>query len=793
MVSKKAMLIDVDYTVRDGKLAVRLLLKGEKGFFRLYDRYEPYFYLDAPEEKIEEIMKFEADAKEGKARATRAEPAERILMGERKKLLKVTCTYPFHVPVLREGFRKWDAYEHRIPFARRYMIDKGLVPFSLLTYEREGKYLKGILGSEEGKFDLRAMAFDIETYNPLGSPRPDKDPVIMISYANGKSGVLTYKEVKRPFATVLADEKGIIDAFCRIVKEEDVELLIGYNSAAFDLPYLKKRADVLRTRLPLGRDGSSFKERTMGLLKVARIAGRIHVDLYPAVRFLGTIGAFKISRYTLENAYEEITEKKKKMVPKLSIWEMWENTEERNELADYSLHDAEATKEVADVILPIEVEMSRITKTPLFDVCNATTGQLVESLLMRASFERGEVIPNRPSESEVRKRAATMIKGAFVKMPTPGVYEKLAVFDFRSLYPSIITSHNVDPYTLNKGRREDGFVSPHGTWFRREPRGLIPSVLDDLMEKRKGIKEKLKGLRKDSEEYRMLFARSQSLKILMNSFYGYLAFARSRWYSMDCGESVTAWGRKYVQDTMKKAEEHGFEVLYADTDSIFLVLGDKRKEDALSFMEKINKELPEKMELELEGFYPRGVFVAKKVGVKGAKKKYALIGEDGRIKIRGFELVRRDWAKIAKDTQMAVLKAILEEGSREKAVEVVRSVIEKIKKGEIDIKDMVIYTQLRKSPMEYEIVSPELSAAKKGIERGTAFEKGSVVGYVITRSGGSISEKAEIAEYAKDYDPAYYIDHQVLPSVMKILKELGYTEDDLKFRGTQKNLGSFFE
>ena len=90
-----------------------------------------------------------------------------------------------------------------------------------------------------------------------------------------------------------------------------------------------------------------------------------------------------------------------------------------------------------------------------------------------------------------------------------------------------------------------------------------------------------------------------------------------RWYSRECGESVTAWGRHFIQDTIEKAEKAGFEVLYGDTDSIFLLRGKKSKEDALAFMKKINGELPGDMELELEGFYPRGVFVTKKVGADG--------------------------------------------------------------------------------------------------------------------------------------------------------------------------------
>jgi DNA polymerase I len=200
------------------------------------------------------------------------------------------------------------------------------------------------------------------------------------------------------------------------------------------------------------------------------------------------------------------------------------------------------------------------------------------------------------------------------------------------------------------------------------------------------------------------------------------------------------------------------------------------------------------MELEIEGFYPRGIFVSKKGGdpSKGAKKKYALIDDKGHIKVKGFELVRRDWSKVAKDTQFKVLETILKEGDKDKAVKIVKDMIERLKKGDVDLEELAIYTQLQKPIAQYAIISPELSAIMKAIQAGRRIEVGDQIGYVITRTGKSISEKAQIVELAKDYDADYYIDHQILPAVMKILKELGYDEDEMKKKGKQTSLEGFF-
>jgi DNA polymerase Pol2 len=378
-----------------------------------------------------------------------------------------------------------------------------------------------------------------------------------------------------------------------------------------------------------------------------------------------------------------------------------------------------------------------------------------------------------------------------VKLPAPGIYENIAVMDFRGLYPSIIASYNIDPYTLTEDK--DAHRAPNGVAFMKSPQGLIPKVVGWLLDYRAAIKKEMKKHDKDSKTYKQLDARSWALKIVTNSIYGYLAYPRSRWYSRECGEATTAYGRKHIQDTIESAEKAGFQVLYGDTDSLFILYKDKK--DVLEFIEKINKSLPEKMELELEGFYPRGVFVGKKTGTeeKGAKKKYALLGDDGRIKIRGFELVRRDWSKIAKQTQLGVLEAILREGSKEKAVEIVRKTIDRLRKGEVKMEELTIETQLNKDETSYEVKSPELAAAYKGKQRGIPMEKGSIISYVITKKGKTISEKAELAEFAKDYDADYYVDNQVLPAVMKILKELGYDEYALKMGGKQKGLGAYFE
>jgi len=778
MTKIRALLIDVDYeTDTNGDASIRLLLKDDKFFYAYDTSFKPYFYIDSLQEIKPQII--------GSCEIVAVKRVEKTVGSEKKFLQQVFCKHPKEIPILSTILRDIDKiYEDRIIFGKRYLMDKHLKPMNLVEMEIEScngrDEVRTIMDAGEADPELNVLVFDTEVYNDVGVPREKIDPLIIISYAskNEKGGIALIKDKD-------GTEKEIIEKFCRIVEERDIEVLAGYNSSAFDLPYLKARADANSIDLSLGRDGSGPVIEKRGMTTTATIHGRIHYDIYHAIRFLAMVQALKTQRYTLEEVYKEMTGKKKLEVDGMHIARIWDDPSGKKELIEYAKSDASSEYEVFEKVFPLQIELARLTRRSVQDVNSSTLGQLVESLLMASAVEKGIVIPSKPFGDEVESREEEPILGAYVKMPEPGVYNNIAVLDFRGLYPSLIVSYNLSPDSLNcECCKEDGFISPLGHRFCKKRKGLIPEVLDNLIKQRAELKKRLK-----TEPH--LLNKSQALKYLSAAFYGMLRYARARWYSREAAESVTAWGRQYIQGVGKKAEDAGFNVLYQDTDSIFLLMGDKKEEEVVRFMNKINSELPESMELELEDFYKRGVFVAKKTKEeKGAKKKYALINKEGKIKIRGFELVRRDWSKIARDTQRAVLRTILEEGSKEKAIQIVRDVIENLKTGNVDLNELVIYTQLKKK--NYVVTSPELAAAEKARKRKMKIKIGSIIGYIITKQGKSISERSELIEYAKDYDPDYYINNQVLPAVLRILGELGYSEDDIKYLGKQSSLDGWF-
>ncbi|MBN2015200.1 MAG: ribonuclease H-like domain-containing protein [Candidatus Altiarchaeota archaeon] len=766
-------LLDADYTTQNEKAVVRLFYKTESGReIEEISDFKPYIYVLPREHGLERLKK-------RIEKLNSVEKLETVQMRDTDheiEVLKVTLDHPKNVPDLRPQIKELEeckeVREAHIPFAERYIIDAGLVPMD---------------GCEA--LDLRIASFDMEVYNPRGEPKADIDPIIIISYADnhGLDKVFTYKTVEGldlDYLDVLKNEEDIIKKFIETIKERGIDIIVTYNGDNFDFPYLKERAEKHKIPLSLGVDDSPVKMEKRGMNLGARVRGRPHIDMYPVCRQI-----FNLSKYTLEDVYLEITGGEKKDIRVGEMAGIWDNptTEKFKELLEYAMSDASSTLEIALDILPLHYEISRITKELIYQSSRSGSGQRVESLLIKKAFEKKILVPNKPSDRVVDERQRTTYAGGYVVEPKKGIHDNILLFDFRSLYPSIIISHNIDPSTLDcECCPEDPYRSPTGHYFCKKKVGLIPETLEGLVQRRIDVKKRLRE-EKDPKRGRFLEVEQQALKVLANSMYGYFGFPRARWYSKECAESIAALGRKYIHQTIETVPNFGFEVIYGDTDSVYMIdKSESKRKDILkhskSFLDRINSELPEAMELEFEGFYPRGIFIT--------KKRYALIDEKDMLIVKGLETRRRDWANIAKYTQEKVLNALLKDKDPNKAAKIVKDVVQEIKKGKMPLEELTINTQITRGMGEYKTEGPHIQAAKKAIKKGLEFKQGSIVTYVITKKGASISDKAQVIDFVEegDYDADYYVNNQVLPAVLRLLEALGYSEDELKGLGRQTTL-----
>ncbi len=768
-------LLDIDYTVRDEKAVIRLYYKTDKGReIREVDDFEPHFYVtsDNLEQSKEEIEKLNGVVK--------VETVKKVEVRQEIEVLKVTVKLPQNVPELRgeiKGFENTkEVREAAIPFAERYLINSGIVPME--NAEQMG---------------LKIASFDLEVYNPEGEPKSEKDPILMISYADstGMKKVWTYREtpgLKQEYLEILKSERAMIEKFIQTVKEQEIDILCTYNGDNFDFPYLNERAAKYKMDVGLGIDASKVRLERRGMNLGAKVRGRPHIDLYPICRQV-----FNLSRYTLENVYLEMFGEEKKDINASEMHKVWDANETgaMKEVFEYSMDDAIGTLRIGLAILPLQYELSRITRIPVYKSSRSGSGQRVEDLLIKRAFEKNILIPNKPSDRIANERQRSSYVGAYVVEPKKGIHDNIVLFDFRSLYPSIIISHNIDPSAMNCSccKKEEAFQSPAGHHFCKKNVGLIPETVGELIQRRIDVKKKLKE-ESEPEKKRFLDVEQQALKLMSNSMYGYFAFARAVWYSRECAEAIAALGRQYIHDTIEAAKKHGFDVLYGDTDSVYItVSGEKNSKkiiaEAKKFSSEINKELPGGMELEFEGFYPRGIFIT--------KKRYALMDEKGTLLVKGLEVRRRDWSNVAKETQTKVLNALLKDKDPNKAAEIVKGIVQRIKAGDVKLEDLTIHTQITRGMNEYVQAGPHIIAARKAIKEGREFKQGDIVTYVVTKTGTSISDRARVVDFVQegDYDANYYVNNQVLPAVMRILEALGYSEDELKGLGKQMTLGGF--
>jgi len=799
MIDMKGLLLDVDYAEEEAQPCVRLFIKdGSETVAAIDPSFEQYLYVVAndPERTAKLISKLELTEHGQTVKPKSVKVMRRTLLDREVEAIKVSFHHPKHVPLLRHAMRELpgvkEIYEFDIPSARRYLVDRGLTPMAGVEVtgnveEREG--LKTLLIDATPKTisipepKLNVMSFDIEVYNPTGSPRPDKDPILMVSLADNRGfrKVITWKNLgtKLDYVDIVSSEREMLERFVELVEERDVDILLGYNTDLFDFPYMRERAKQLRLELDLGRDRSEVIARKRRFATATRIRGRVHVDVFAMVNFLATIGTIKLIHYTLEDVYRHMIGKEKPDFEFTQIVNAWEKGGELGrKLLEYSISDADATLKLGLELLPLFVELTRVVGQTLFDVSRMTPGQLVEWLLIAEAHRRGELIPARPVGEEFEERLEETYVGAYVMEPVKGLHEDLVVFDFRSLYPSIIVTHNIDPSALNCKcckPSEATRVPELSYYFCTKRKGFIPSTLERLIRERVRLKQEMKRHKRESKEYPALNTQQTAFKIISNAFYGMLGYPRARWYFKECAESVTSFGRHYIHKTIEMAKDFGFDVVYGDTDSLHCKLNGKSHEDANRFLKKVNESIPGIIELDLEGFYPRGVFIT--------KKRYAMIDEEGRMVVKGLEFVRRDWAAIAKRTQEEVLKAILRDGSPEKAAEIVRKTTKDVLEGKVSLDDLIIYTQLRMPIESYRAIGPHVVAAKRLRELGHEIEPGMMIAYIEVKGLGSISDRAVPVEdfKGKEYDPDYYVGHQVLPAVMRIMEVLSYREGDLRF------------
>jgi DNA polymerase, archaea type len=805
--------LDVTYKVIGGKPIIYLFGKttDNKQICVLYDKFRPYFYVLPKTSSVQDKLNNLKITRSGREyKITKIESIKKKFLGKEIDALKIYTDIPGNVPILREELKKQDniesVNESDILFVRRFLIDKKITPLSL--YEAEGEFtdlklkVPAFKAKEIKPIDsdqappIKILSVDIETYTPGQKEiEPEKNPILMIAfYAKDFEKVFVAKPLQKKleYMEFVNSEEELIQKFKEVIEQYKPDILTGYFSDGFDLPYIKTRADKYKIKLDLGLDFSELKVEKRNVT-TAQITGITHLDIFKFIRRV-MYGNLKTDTYNLDSVAYELLGEKKQEVDLDELSPAWDSNEDITKFCEYNLVDAKLTYKLADKLILNIMELVKITGMMIYDISRSGFSQLVESYLLKEAPNFNEIAPNKPNDDDLVKRKYRRYKGAFVFDPQPGLYDNIVVFDYLSLYPTIIGSHNIGPGTLNcdccKDKPKLAPVEGDKIWFCQKNKGFISYLIEHIITRRTRIKQIIK---KNSSNP-ILEARQYSLKLLANSFYGYLGFYAARWYSFESAQATTAYGRYYIQDVAEKAKKAGFKELYGDTDSLFITLQKHSNQDALAFAEKINQELPGLMELEYEGFYPSGIFVSAKAGAFGAKKKYALVDEAGKLKIKGFESVRRNWSLVAKEVQEKVLEMVLKEHDNKKAFEYVKKIIDDLRNKRVPLDKVIIRTQLKKEISEYDARGPHVAVAQRLKNQGIKVGPGTMIQFVVMQGKDIIRNRSKLPEevHEEGYDSNYYINNQVIPSVERIFDVLGYNKEELLESKDQKKLEGFF-
>lgn len=761
---QEKILINIKYKrLDDGDYGFELFWRAGDKIIKTIDKsFHPYFYTIPPEEYnderikrvAEKIKKIKIISNNEEVTLVDVKIEEKIFQNKKRKCIKVCCKGEKDIMKIKRKikamFNTFHNRDHDVEIIPKYLVEKKL-------------------GFFDHNYKPKVCAFDIEGYDPeLGIKKDfENDHITMIGfYGKDFQKTLTWHPTKLKNVEVCKDEKEMLKRFFEIINSGKFDIFVTYNGNDFDLPFIKKRAEVLG--LPEAKEIEIFNRgwRTKSIFN-----GALHVDLYDVVSRHNPYLHF--SSYSLNDVAEKIIGQKKKEFDILESKSQWDDGN-IDKYIEYNKQDAKITYLLAERVMPIEYELSSLVFMSLDHSSRQGFSRLVEEHLIKKALENNYLVSPIPNKEEMKSRYEKTYEGAFVLEPKPGLYKDVIDLDFRSLYPSIIDTFNIDPFTQTK-QNENSYACPDGKhFFSKEPKGFIPKVIDDLIKERIEIKKKLKQFTKISSEeeqirYEKLDFRQKAIKVLTNSIYGYMGFIAARYYCFPCVKAATAWGRYYIKKTISEYKNKGFKVLYGDTDSL-LVTGDKQK--ILELTTHVNDNLPGIMHLKQDAFFKKILFVGTEE--HGTKKKYAAIDSQGKLIVKGFELVRGDWCNLARKTQEKIILLCLKDNV-EKAYLYTKEVLKKLEKKEIPIKDLVIYKKLSRNPEAYTTKAPHVVVGKM-----LGAKKGDIVGYVIVPGGGSISEEARPYKEAKTYNIDYYKYHQIIPSALRILGIFGYKKQDFE-------------
>lgn len=705
---------------------------------------------------------------------------------------RVGVTIPSDVPALRDRLHAdgIDTFEADVRFPVRYLIERGIKGACVI----EGT---GFPGADAGvgvslifdnpqlrpaqvKVEPRVLSFDIET-------DPKAERLLAISlYGTNLDEVLIVDGSGRTMpdkAICCVDEHAALTAFCERVREFDPDVFTGWNTIDFDFTVLQRIATRLRHPFILGRDAGEIRiRRAEGYFGSgqATIPGRLVLDGIDLLR-----GAFvRMEDYSLDAVAREVLGEGKAIESNARdrLAEIIHNY--RHNLPAFALYARTDARLAYDIVSKLDLIRLAFARSQLAGMTPDRVAASIASFdfVYLSELEKRDIVAPTVRSDDSRVFAAQ--HGGHVLEPVTGLHRNVWVFDFKSLYPNIIRTLNIDPLSyVAEPRAGDDLISTPGGAFRRVP-AILPGLLDDLFPRREAAKRAGDAV------------AAQSIKILMNSFYGVLGTSACRFYNPALANSITGSGKEILLWSKRWFEEAGFRVLYGDTDSLFVGSGSSTApppQQGLQLAAELNEQLTRyirerwgvlsRLELEFEKTYLRLLLPQARHSTRGASKRYAGLlqtGDTSHVEFVGMEVVRSDWTALAKQVQRELYQRLF----TDQPVDVYLSdIVKAVREGALD--NLLVYRKsLRKGAATYTATTPPHVAAARKSPQAVGMGLGrKVIEYVMTTGG---PEPTDNIQHPADRE--HYVTKQVRPVAEPVLATLGLDFDTVIGDGRQAEL-----
>lgn len=711
----------VEYSFRNDTPIINIFGRDEEGNVHRVDvvDYKPYFYalasqssLVSPELSIDPL------------------PYKSI---KNDNLIKIITKKPSDI---RDNRDRFTHFESDILYTQKFLIDTQIKSgVSYISSPCTVDDLKSI----DFNTPARACILDIECSDEHGFPDSSKDPIFCIScYDTFTKKYITFVVTTLPIdetpkengcfdpvrhdVITYSDEKSLLLDFCEYIKSMDFDIITGWNSSDFDVPYILGRMTALGIpRDALGRlhTGNTDRIEIKGRQLFDLLAGykRMHLGEQPSYR-LDAIAETELGKRKIRFAGK--------------VYDLWKD--DPTNLVFYNFTDVELCVGIneKDETIEFHRHLAQYIGCPIEKTTNSMP--MIDVLVLREAKENGFVLPSKVGMVNSQES----FEGATVIPPVKGNHENVVVLDLKSLYPMAMMTINASPETKDPNGE---LRAPNGVRFKKEPDGLVRKIQAKFLRERDELKKERNKHEFNSREYKLLDMKQNVVKICMNSYYGVSGNQMFRLNDRDVGSAITSVGRAILEHNKKLVEAEGFKVIFGDTDSngvkIPKSIGAEGTMVVAKDLEKIlNDSYPffakEVLNADVSYFSVKFEKLYQRFFSGGKKKRYAglLVWKEGKdvheIDIVGFEVKRSDSPRITRDAMNTLITMILEGEEYEKIRSVISEIVRKYRAGEYDLDMIGIPGGIGKQLSDYDIPDAQIRAAKYSNEYlGTNFGKGS--------------------------------------------------------------------